>query len=716
MAKITTKRTLIVLCLIITFLYGGCKTTTLRYPKTRRINQINTYHGINVNDPYQWLEEDVRHSESVKEWIDAQNKITFEYLHALPHRESIKNRMTKLWDYEKIGIPWKAGNRYFISKNSGLQNHSVVYTMDSLDGPQQILLNPNNWSDDGTTALSQMSFNQNGDYVAYAIQESGSDWKTWKIRNVETGDDLSDSLIHLKFTNIAWNNDSTGVYYAKYPDPDPEKKFLSLNKDMKVMYHHIGTPQSEDRVVYYQPDHPEWGYDPVVTDDGRYLIITTHIGTDEKYRIGYLDLYNPNAALVDLIPNFENNYTFIDNKESVFYFLTDNNAPNRRIVAIDIHNPDPENHREIIPEASSPLRAIDIINNQFVCNYLKDVASSITLYTLDGTYVRDISLPGLGSAFGFDGKCKDTETFYSFQSFAVPPSIYRYDMVTGQSTLLDRPKIDFDSDHYVTEQVFYESQDGTRIPMFITYKKRMSRNGTNAALLSGYGGFGIPVCPYFWSSRIVWLENGGIYAVANLRGGGEYGETWHEAGKKFNKQNVFDDFMAAAEYLIDQKYTSAEKLAIQGGSNGGLLVGACMTQRPDLFAAAVPQVGVMDMLRYDQFTAGRFWVDEFGSAQENKDTFEYLKGYSPYHNLKKGIHYPATLVITADTDDRVVPGHSFKFAAKLQQVHQGNRPVLIRIETRAGHGSGKPTCMLIEELADIYAFLVENLQMPYPPQ
>ncbi len=700
-----------VLALTVSATAAGVK---LKYPKTERIDHFDTYHGVKVHDPYQWLEEDVRQSDRVRQWVQSQNQVTFDYLNTLPQRSIIHERLKQVWDYEKIGTPWKVGQRYFISRQDGLQNHRVIYTMDTPDGPRKVLFNPNEWSKDGTTALGGTSVSPNGTYAAYAIQEAGSDWRTWKIRNIETGKDCPDTFRYLKFTKPAWTADSRSVYYAKYPEPDPQKQFISLNKNMKVMHHRLGSDPANDEVVYYRPDHPDWVYDAEVTDDGRYLILTIHIGTDDKYRIVYLDLTNPGAQPVDLIDTFENEYTFIDNQGSIFYFLTDKDAVNRRLIAIDIRQPQIEQWQEIVPETASPLTFVNRIDNRFICGYLENVATSIQVFTSQGQPVTTAPFPELGTMNGFSGRNTDTETFYSYQSLTTPAAIYRYDMRTGQSTLLERTKVNFNPEQYISRQVFYASKDGTRIPMFITHKKGLALDGTNPTLLRGYGGFDVSLRPYFSATRGLWMEMGGVLASVNLRGGGEYGQAWHEAGKRMKKQNVFDDFIAAAEYLIAEKYTSSEKIAIQGGSNGGLLVGACMTQRPDLFTAAVPHVGVMDMLRYDQFTAGRFWIDEYGSAQENKAMFDYLKGYSPYHNLKNRTHYPATLIITADTDDRVVPGHSFKFAAMLQRAHRGSGPVLIRIETRAGHGSGKPTSLAIEEVADIYAFLAENLQMPLP--
>jgi prolyl oligopeptidase len=691
---------------------GACQVhpfEPLEYPVTQRGQHVDTYHGVDVPDPYRWLEADVRESPSVREWVTAQNKVTFGYLESLPRRESLKRRLTELWDYEKVGIPFKRAGRYYMAKNDGLQNHFVIHVMDRLDGPQRVLLNPNTWSADGTVALGGMAFSRDGRYVAYGIQEAGSDWRTWKVRDIETGEDLPDTLRYLKFTDVAWAPDSRGLYFGKYPDPDPNDQFQALNKNMRVMLHRLGTDQADDQVVYARPDEPEWGYGVEVTDDQRYLINTVWVGTDPKYRVMVQDLQSEQATWIDLVDRFENDFTFIDNVGPLFYFLTDAQAPKGRVIAMDIRQPEPEHWREIIPEQNDPLQGVHIVNERLVCTTLKDVVTQVRLYDLQGKPVRDVELPGIGSASGFGGERTDTETFYQFESYAMPPSIYRYDLDTGVSTLFERSRVDMAPEDYVTRQVFFPSRDGTRIPMFISHRRDVVPDGSHPTLLYGYGGFNISLEPTFSLKAYAWMEMGGVYAVANLRGGGEYGKAWHEAGKKMHKQNVFDDFIAAAETLIESKITSPRKLAIHGGSNGGLLVGACMTQRPDLFAAAVPAVGVMDMLRFDAFTAGRFWTDDYGSAQDSPEMFRYLKGYSPYHNLKPGTDYPATLVITADTDDRVVPGHSFKFAAELQRCHEGADPVLIRIETRAGHGSGKPTHMIIEEIADMYAFLARQL-------
>lgn len=682
----------------------------IEYPETRRVDHIDVYHGVKVADPYRWLEQDVRESEAVKEWVEAQNKVTFGYLESIPEREQIRQRLTELWNFEKYSSPFEEGGRYFYFKNDGLQNQDVLYTLDSLDGEPRVLIDPNKWSKDGTIALSGVAVSDDGTYLAYGIQDGGSDWRTWRVMHIDSGRILEEELKWIKFSNISWTKDGKGLFYSRYNEPDEGEKFQDLNKNQKVYYHRIGTPQSDDVLVYQRPDEPEWGFDATVSDDGKYLVITVWKGTDERYRVLYKDLTEPYGMPVELIDNFENEYTFVGNDGSRFFFKTDLDAPKKRLIAIDVRNPARENWEEIVPEAQETLTGVTFVANMFVTKYLKDAKTQVKMYTMDGDFVREVEFPGIGTATGFEGERTDTETFYSFSSFATPPSIYRYDMLTGKSTLFRRAKVDFNPEDYVVKQVFYHSKDGTRVPMFIAHKQGVELNGANPTLLYGYGGFNIPLTPYFSISRLAWMEMGGVFAMANLRGGGEYGEEWHRAGTKLNKQNVFDDFIAAAEWLIENGYTKPEKLAIQGGSNGGLLVGAVMTQRPELFGACLPAVGVMDMLRFHEFTAGRFWVDDYGSA-EDPEEFKALYAYSPYHNLEPGAKYPPTLVTTADTDDRVVPGHSFKFAARLQHVHAGDAPVLIRIETRAGHGSGKPTEKIIEEIADMWAFLVENLDM-----
>jgi len=585
--------------------------------------------------------------------------------------------------------------------------------MDSLQAKARVLIDPNKWSPDGTVALAGTAFSDDGKYVAYRVAEAGSDWATWRVMEISSGRVLDDELKWVKFGGASWTTDSKGFFYSRYPRPQKDAEFQQLNLNHKLYYHRIGTPQTDDVAVYCRPDHPDWSFWGEVTEDGRYLVITTGVGTDDKFRIAVKDLAEPYGMPVELIDNFEHEYSFVGNDGAVLFFQTDLDAPRKRLIAIDLRRPQPENFREIIPQAKATLLRVGLVGNLFVASYLRDVKPQVKMFTVDGRFVREVEFPTIGAASGFGGRRTDTETFYSFSSFATPPTIYRYDMISGQSELLRRAKVKFEPDDYEVEQVFYDSKDGTRVPMFIAHKKGLELDGSNPTLLYGYGGFAIPLRPRFSIRTVAWLEMGGVYAVANLRGGGEYGEAWHRGGTKLNKQNVFDDFIAAAEWLIDRQYTRTDKLAIQGGSNGGLLVGAVMTQRPDLFGACLPAVGVMDMLRFHKFTAGRFWVDDYGSS-DNPEEFKALLAYSPYHNLEPGTRYPATLITTADTDDRVVPGHSFKFAAALQHAQAGHAPVLIRIETRAGHGAGKPTTKQIEEAADLWAFLVKNLEMKLP--
>ena len=681
------------------------------YPAAKRGDQVDVYHGQKVADPYRWLEDDVRKFEEVKAWVEAENKVTNAYLQAIPERERIQKRLTELWNYEKYSAPVKVGGLYFYRKNDGLQNQAVLYVLEKLGGEPRLLIDPNTWSKDGTIALGGTTVSPDGKYLAYAVSEAGSDWETWRVMEVATGKVLADELRWVKFSGVAWTAEGRGFFYSRYPEPKKDEEFQSLNKNQRVMYHRIGSSQAEDVTVYKRPDQPEWGFSTTATDDGRYLVITTWKGTDDRYRITYKDLAEPYAMVIDLIDHFENDFSFIDNDGPILYFRTDLNAPNGRVIAIDIRKPEPANWKEIIPEAKEKLEGVGLVGNQFTASYLKDAKSQIKLFSPEGEFIREVELPGIGAATGFGGRRIDTETFYLFSSYNRPATIFRYDLLTGKSTLLRQSKVAINPDDYEVTQVFYPSKDGTKVPMFIAHRKGIVLDGGNPTLLYGYGGFNISLTPSFSISVAAWLDMGGVYAVANLRGGGEYGKSWHKAGTKLQKQNVFDDFIAAGEYLIKEKYTSTPKLAIRGGSNGGLLVGAAMTQRPDLFAAALPHVGVMDMLRFHHFTAGRFWVDDYGSA-DNADEFKALHAYSPYQNLKQGTKYPATMIITADTDDRVVPGHSFKFAAMLQYCQaKDGPPVLARIETRAGHGAGKPTAKQIEELADEYAFLVKNLNV-----
>ena len=681
----------------------------LSYPPSPAIDQVDEYHGVKVADPYRWLEDP--DSEESRAWIEAQNQVTFGYLEQIGVRDRIKNRLTELWDYEKYSTPFRRGDRYFYFKNDGLQNQSVLYTLPNLEAEPRQLLDPNRLSSDGTIALAGLALSEDAKLLAYGLSTSGSDWQEWKVRDVESGEDLTDHVGWVKFSGAAWTHDGKGFFYSRFDQPHESTKLEDTNYFQKLYYHRIGTPQSEDVLIYNRPDQKEWMFGASVTDDGRYLIIDVSQSTDRRNLVFYKDLTDPNSKIVELIPTFAASFGLIDSEGTTFWFQTDYEAPKGRVVAIDIAQ-STEDWRSrlqpVIPEAEETLEDVSLFGNCFLATYLKDAHTQVKLFDLTGAPAGEVALPGVGSAGGFGGKRTDTETFYSFTSFTTPTTIYRYDLATGESSLFRQPQVDFNPADYETKQVFYTSRDGTPVPMFITHKKGLTLDGSNPTYLYGYGGFAIPITPAFSPSNLVWMELGGVYAVANLRGGGEYGEKWHQAGTKLNKQNVFDDFIAAAEWLIAAGYTSPQKLAIGGGSNGGLLVGACMTQRPDLFAAALPAVGVLDMLRFHLFTIGWAWCSDYGSP-DNPEEFQALYAYSPLHNLKPGTAYPATLIITADHDDRVVPAHSFKFAAALQAAHQGDAPVLIRIETKAGHGAGKPTAKVIEEASDRWGFLVKVL-------
>jgi len=680
----------------------------LTYPNAHQSEQSDNYHGVIVADPYRWLENP--DSEETQAWIAEENKVTSHYLENIRAKQQIQQRLTQLWDYEKYGSPFKRGGRYFYFKNDGLQNQSVLYALNSLEDEPKILLDPNQLSEDGTVALSGLSISDNGKWLAYGLSKSGSDWVEYQVRDIETGQDCSDRLKWIKFSGTSWTKDNQGFFYSRYDEPNESTKFEDVNYYQKLYYHRLGTTQAEDTLIYHRPDQKEWGFSGGVTEDGKYLIISVWLGTDSKNLLFYQNLEQPDSEVIELISDFEASYGVIDNDGDTFWIQTDFDAPRGKVIAVDLDNCDRSNWQEIIPEAPETLESVGILNNQFVVDYLKDARSQIKIFDTDGSFVREVKLPGIGSAGGFDGKPEDTETFYTFTSFTTPATIYRYDMQTGESKLFRQPQVDFDPEDYQTQQVFYPSKDGTKIPMFITHKKGIKLDSNNPTYLYAYGGFNISLTPSFSVSNLVWLEMGGIFAVANLRGGGEYGEAWHQAGMKDQKQNVFDDFIFAGEWLIENKYTSTKKLAIAGGSNGGLLVGACLTQRPDLFAAALPAVGVLDMLRFHKFTIGWAWCPEYGDP-ENEIDFQTLYAYSPLHNLQEGTEYPATMITTADRDDRVVPAHSFKFAAALQAAHRGNNPVLIRIETKAGHGAGKPTTKIIEEAADKWAFLVKNMEI-----
>lgn len=691
----------------------------LTYPITHRTDTVDNYHGVKIPDPYRWLEDP--NSLETQAWVEDQNQITFSYLEEISEREIIKKRLTQIWDYEKYSVPFQEGDRYFYYKNDGLQNQSILYTLPTLDAEPKVLIDPNKLSEDGTVALTGITISKDGKLIAYGISKAGSDWQEWRIKNIETGEDLPDILQWIKFNRPTWRADNQGLFYSRYEQPQ-ERELEETNYLQKVYYHSLGNPQNDDVLIYEKTDKKEWMFDCSVTEDGKYLILTIAQSTENKNLVFYQDLTIPDGSIVELISEFESEYRLIDNDDHIFWFLTDFDAPKKRVIAIDIHNPqsnsliieeNQDKWQEIIPETTDTLRGVGTLNNQFVAFYLKDAHTQIKIFNLDGSLVRNVDLPGIGSVGGFNGKRHDKTTFYSYVSFTTPSTIYHYDMVSGESKIYRQPNVDFNPDEFETKQIFYRSKDGTIIPMFITHKKGLKLDGNNPTILYGYGGFNISLTPNFSISRLVWLEMGGVYAIANIRGGGEYGEHWHQMGTKQQKQNVFDDFIAAAEWLIDNKWTSSKKLAITGASNGGLLVGACITQRPELFGAALPAVGVMDMLRFHKFTIGWAWVADFGSP-DNPEEFKALYAYSPLHNVKPEISYPATLVTTADHDDRVVPAHSFKFIAALQEAHVGDNPVLIRIETKAGHGAGKPTIKIIQEITDEFAFLLRNFEIELP--
>ena len=683
---------------------------TFAYPEAQRGDVVDDYHGTQVADPYRWLEDpDTPESRT---WIEAQNELTHGYLATIEERGAIEERLTELWNFERFGTPRVEGGRTFWTRNDGLQDHSVLYVADSVDAEPSVLLDPNTFSEDGTISLAGWSVSEDGSHIAYATSDGGSDWRTWKVRDIESGEDTAeDTLEWSKFSGASWTHDHAGFYYARYPEP--ENPLEAVNENQKLYYHRLGTPQSEDRLVYEDTEHPTWGWAGSVTDDGKTLLIYGWEGTEDKNRLYYQRLDREDAPIVKMLDDFDASYHHLGEVGSTWYVKTNLDAPKNRIIAIDRDKPEREHWTEIIGESEDVLEGASMIGGKLILDYLDDAKSVIRLAELDGTPAGEVALPGMGSAWGFGGEQDATETFYGFSGFTRPSTLYKYDITTGESTLWKQPDVDFNPDAFETKQVFYPSKDGTQIPMFLVHKKGIELDGSNPTLLYGYGGFNISLTPYFSISRLVWAEMGGVLAIANLRGGGEYGEEWHQAGTLKNKQNVFDDFIAAGEYLVSEGYTSSDKLAIQGGSNGGLLVGAVSTQRPELFAAALPAVGVMDMLRYHEFTIGWAWASDYGRS-DDPEMFSYLHGYSPLHNLEPGTDYPATMVTTGDHDDRVVPAHSFKYAAELQRCHSGADPVLIRIETRAGHGAGKSTSMRIEEIADRWAFLVDQLDVELP--
>jgi prolyl oligopeptidase len=684
---------------------------TFDYPETARDDTVDTLHGIEVPDPYRWLEE--IDSEQTQAWIAEQNRLTFDYLSQIPARSRIAARIAELWNYEKYTPPFKRGGRYFFTRNDGLQNQSVLYWMESLGGEPRVLLDPNLLSADGTVALTSYAVSDDGKLLAYGLSSAGSDWQEWRVREVDSGRDLDDHLEWVKFSEASWTPDNQGFYYSRYDEPEEGTEYKGANYYHKLYYHRIGTPQAADELVYERPDQKEWGFGGHVTEDGRYLLIYVWIGTHRENGIFYQDLKAENGPVVELLAEFDALYDIVGNDGPVLYCLTDLDAPMSRVIAIDVTQPDRANWREVIAESEDALETVNLIGERFVATYLHDAHSRVAILDKAGHSVREVELPGIGSVMGLAGRQADSETFYLFSGFATPGTVYHYDVTTGKTAVFRQPKIGFDPGSYVTRQVFYPSKDGTLIPMFISHKKGLEIDGDTPTFLYGYGGFNIAVPPYFQVANLVWMEMGGIYAQANLRGGGEYGKLWHEAGMKLNKQNVFDDFIAAAEWLIENGYTRTSKLVINGGSNGGLLIGACLTQRPDLFGACLPVVGVLDMLRFPEFTIGWAWTSDYGSPKDPEE-FKVLLAYSPYHNLKPGTSYPPTLITTGDHDDRVFPAHSFKFAAALQAAQAGPAPALIRVEVDAGHGMGKPTSKLIEETADLLTFAVHQLEMAVP--
>jgi prolyl oligopeptidase len=676
-------------------------TDKLVYPDTQREDIVDIRHDVPVADPYRWLENDVRTDPRVAEWVRAESAITDAYLATLPARDRFKARITELFDFERFGVPVKKGGRYFYAHNSGLQNQAVLYVRDSLDGPGRILIDPNGWSDDGATALGEWLPSEDGTRLLYSVQEGGADWRTVHVIDVATGGVERDEVKWVKFSNFAWAKNGAGFFYSRFPEPAAGAAFQQLNLNHAIYFHRLGDDQSADRLVYATNDRPRLNHVAEITDDGSWLLVSSSEGTDERYELTLIDLTSPKMTRRIIARGMHHHWSLVGNHGATFYFVTDQNASRRRIVSMDVAS-STRMQREIVGEDEAVLEGAGLIGGVIVAQYMRDVQNEVRRYTLDGKRLSDIALPGIGSVGGLGGSQDDPETFYAFTSFATPTSIYRCDVTTGESAVWAAPQVGFHPGDYTVEQLFYTSKDGTRVPMFVVGRRDLPAVPA-PTLLYGYGGFNIPVPPAFAASRIAWMEAGGVFAVANIRGGGEYGKAWHDGGRLANKQNSFDDFIAAAEFLIEQGITAPDKLAIQGGSNGGMLVGAVVNQRPDLFAAAIPIVGVMDMLRFDQFTAGRYWVDDYGSPADEA-AFATLRTYSPYHNIRDGADYPAVLVVTADTDDRVVPGHSFKYIAALQHADTGDKPHLIRIETRAGHGSGKPTDKSIAEAADMWAF------------
>ncbi len=690
--------------ILILFAMGCTQQESFTYPETAKVDVVDDYFGTEVADPYRWLEDDM--SDETAAWVKAQNDVTFSYLEKISFRNALKDRMTEIWNYPKMGTPDKEGDYYFYSYNTGLQNQSIIYLKKDLAGEGKVFLDPNAFSEDGTVALSAFSVSNDTKYVAYGISRGGSDWQEFFIRDIDSGEDLDDHLEWIKFSGVAWFKD--GFFYSRYDEPLEGDKLKGENKNAKVFYHRVGTSQSKDVLIHKNDEHPEWGFNLGVTEDEQYMVLYVTESTSGN-ALAFKKTGLKDQPFTWLDKDFDNDYTIVGNKDNMLYVLTNYEAPLYKLIGIDLTKPELENWKDIIPEhEKNVLESATLAGGKIIATYLQDAYNVASVHGLDGTLTHEISLPGIGSLGSINGKMKESTAFYSFSSFNYPSTIFKYDIAENNSEVFYTTEVDFNAEAYETKQVFFTSKDGTQVPMFIVHKKGVELDGTNPTLLYGYGGFNITYSPSFSTTRAVWLEQGGVFALANIRGGGEYGEEWHKAGTLLQKQNVFDDFIAAAEYLIDNDYTSNKRLAIYGGSNGGLLVGAVINQRPDLFAAAIPMVGVMDMLRFHEFTIGRYWTADYGSS-EDPEQFKYLLGYSPLHNISPEKEYPAVLVTTGDHDDRVVPAHSFKYIATLQSAYSGKNPVMVRINTDAGHGAGKPTTKVIEEYSDVWSFIFKNL-------
>ncbi|MCG3174545.1 MAG: Prolyl endopeptidase [Myxococcota bacterium] len=681
----------------------------LQYPVAGKVDVVDDYHGEKIADPYRWLEDP--DNPAAREWIEAENRLTRGFIDAVAERPKIRESIESLWNYERFSAPVRRGGRYFFQHNTGLQNQSVLKWKETLSASGAVLLDPNTLSADGTVALTGFAPSPDGKLLAYGIASGGSDWNEWRVREVDTGRDLGDRLRWVKFSGAAWKRDGSGFFYGRYPEPPQGKELLQVNTGQQIWFHRTGDPQEKDQLVYERKDHPDWMYGHVVSEDGRFLVLHIVKGTDDRCMVAVIDLTRPDARPIELISSFDHEFSFIGAQGRMMWFRTNHNAPRYRVVGIDLDKPDPASWKEIIPQTGDIISDVNFVGGRFAVNAMHNAHSRVILYAPDGQRLKELELPGIGTAMGFGGESDHTETFYSFTTFTRPATIYRYDFTSDRSEILMEPETPFDPAEFETVQIFFKSRDGERVPMFVTYRKGLKLDGLNPTYMYGYGGFSVSLTPWYSVKAMAWMRMGGVYVVVNLRGGGEFGKEWHDAGRLHNKQNVFNDFIAAAEWLIGYRFTRPGKLAIAGGSNGGLLVGACVTQRPDLFGAGVAAVGVMDMLRYDRFTIGWAWRDDYGSSSDPA-YFRTLRAYSPYHNIRKGTAYPAMLITTADHDDRVAPSHSFKFAAAMQEAQAGDAPVLIRIETRAGHGAGKPTNKLIEEGADELAFLHRVLDFP----